>query len=381
MSPSNIKGHHNHFHVYLKVPKPLEIGGAKKLTLDSASASGSTFKDAGTNLSPQEQLEALKIYANSVISPKEQMMFELDNVHNYVVEATQAQAVKSQSIESSSGKNKFNYIILNCQQIENREGADPRSADRVLDPAIYVRIMGNTNENPIDEAHLDPILLTAPKHGKLKKIRANNGYGYYSYNPEPGFRGRDLVEFSVEANGKIYKVILNLVIVNIADDSENQKVCPTIKMKKVAFLNSWEPLSSVSVQLGKVDEKSLGETFGTGTGAQITLDTNAAGHGWFIDSTPDQNDEFLPTSNPDVWIAKAGSAADGKMDMLSVLLHEYGHALGIEHSGDDGDFMAASLQSLERRLPRAEELGLVSLYRLRRADYGWTLDAGHTRWV
>ncbi|MBR7784602.1 matrixin family metalloprotease, partial [Undibacterium luofuense] len=76
--------------------------------------------------------------------------------------------------------------------------------------------------------------------------------------------------------------------------------------------------------------------------------------------TPDQNDEFLPTSNPDVWIAKAGSAADGKMDMLSVLLHEYGHALGIEHSGDDGDFMAASLQPGERRLPSPDELSLMA---------------------
>ncbi|MFZ4528874.1 MAG: matrixin family metalloprotease, partial [Undibacterium curvum] len=124
---------------------------------------------------------------------------------------------------------------------------------------------------------------------------------------------------------------------------------------------------------------AVGQTTGQGKDAQITLDSNAAGHGWFIDSTPDQNDEFLPTSNPDVWIAKSGSAADGKMDMLSVLLHEYGHALGIEHSGDDGDFMAASLQPGERRLPGSEELSLMAMYRLRRADYGWVLNIDQTQ--
>ena len=66
------------------------------------------------------------------------------------------------------------------------------------------------------------------------------------------------------------------------------------------------------------------------SGTSITLDDNAAGHGWFIDATPGANEEFLATSDANVWVAKEGSAADGKMDMLSVLLHEYGHVLGIE---------------------------------------------------
>ncbi len=45
--------------------------------------------------------------------------------------------------------------------------------------------------------------------------------------------------------------------------------------------------------------------------------------------------------------------------MLSVLLHEYGHALGIEHSADTNDFMNATLQPGERRLPTADELALT----------------------
>jgi hypothetical protein len=67
----------------------------------------------------------------------------------------------------------------------------------------------------------------------------------------------------------------------------------------------------------------VGET----TGTSITLDINAAGYGWYVDPNPASNADFLPTSDPNVWMAKAGSAAAGKMDMLSVLLHEYGHAL------------------------------------------------------
>jgi Matrixin len=105
---------------------------------------------------------------------------------------------------------------------------------------------------------------------------------------------------------------------------------------------------------------ALGQTVGEGATAAITLDTNAAGHGRYIDPTPlDNSDDYLPTSDASVWQAKADSAAAGKMDMLSVLLHEYGHALGLEHSGNGADFMAASLQPGVRKLPSNEELALM----------------------
>ena len=106
---------------------------------------------------------------------------------------------------------------------------------------------------------------------------------------------------------------------------------------------------------------AVGNTAGEGTNAAITLDTNAAGHGWYVDPTPLGNtDDYLPTSDPTVFKAKAGSATEGKMDMLSVLLHEYGHALGLEHSANASDFMAASLQPGVRKLPSAEELALMA---------------------
>ncbi|MCP4767449.1 MAG: hypothetical protein GY875_14375, partial [Gammaproteobacteria bacterium] len=63
----------------------------------------------------------------------------------------------------------------------------------------------------------------------------------------------------------------------------------------------------------------------------ITLDTNANGYGWYIDLTPSLNEEFLPTSNPYEWKAKPGSEAEGKIDLLTVLLHEATHTLGHDH--------------------------------------------------
>jgi VCBS repeat-containing protein len=113
--------------------------------------------------------------------------------------------------------------------------------------------------------------------------------------------------------------------------------------------------SGINLTIADLAGSTLGQTFGT----NVALDNTAAGHNWFIDTTPGDNSEFLPTSNPNEWVAKEGSAAAGKMDMLSVLLHEYGHALGIEHSADSHDYMGTTLQAGVRRMPSAAELALM----------------------
>jgi len=66
----------------------------------------------------------------------------------------------------------------------------------------------------------------------------------------------------------------------------------------------------------------------------IYLDADAAGYGWFIDMTPFDSREFALRTDDDVRAAAPGSAAFGEMDLLTVVSHEIGHALGFEH--DDG---------------------------------------------
>ena len=50
------------------------------------------------------------------------------------------------------------------------------------------------------------------------------------------------------------------------------------------------------------------------------------------------------------------------MDMLSVLLHEYGHVLGIDHSADSHDYMATTLQpGVRHTLSVDQQLELMAL--------------------
>lgn len=119
--------------------------------------------------------------------------------------------------------------------------------------------------------------------------------------------------------------------------------------------------SGIAVSFGNLGNSVVGQESDNNGHTLITLDRSAGGYGWFIDPNPaDNSANFLPTSNPDVWIAKPDSAAAGKMDLLSVLLHEYGHALGLDHSPDSNDFMGAVLQPGERRLPSQAELALMT---------------------
>ncbi|MCL2459515.1 MAG: M10 family metallopeptidase domain-containing protein [Desulfobulbus sp.] len=165
-----------------------------------------------------------------------------------------------------------------------------------------------------------------------------------------------------------------------AEENPYKKYCPR-EWWKISYptqpdastndLASWQRTSDLMTLLASARQSvtgftdlpgaALAQTTGTYNSGQIVLDTTAAGHTWYLDPTPfDNTDDYLPTADPNIWKAIPGSAADGKMDLLSVLLHEYGHVLGLQHSGDPRNFMAATLQPGERRLPSAAELQLMA---------------------
>jgi DNA/RNA endonuclease G (NUC1) len=80
---------------------------------------------------------------------------------------------------------------------------------------------------------------------------------------------------------------------------------------------------------GQLAEAQISEFGANGapTKATIFIDDDANGVGWFLDSTPQDNSEFTGTDT--YFQATPNSPASGKYDLLTTILHEMGHTLGI----------------------------------------------------
>ena len=108
----------------------------------------------------------------------------------------------------------------------------------------------------------------------------------------------------------------------------------------------------MDVRLGDLPGRFIGAAFP----GVIVLDADAAGHGWFVDPTPQESSEFANRSGQ-CRLADTDSPAQGRIDLLTVMAHELGHVLGLDDSNagpDSSDVMAGLLQPGVRRLPWSE---------------------------
>lgn len=211
-----------------------------------------------------------------------------------------------------------------CMNVYRGKIYDPKSAVYDLNPASYASFLSEKKDFGMDlMSFIDSAktsILKNPDHGKL--IGTGNEINYY---PFEDYVGKDSVEFLVEIGGFRIKVIYSIRV--------GMTECPKSywqisNMKPTAVGNrldlSGYTLVGTMIQFADLQGHSLGETKGN----VITLDLNAAGHGWYFD-WQGPGDDWLPTSNPYEWMARPGSAAEGRMDFLSVFMHEYGYALGL----------------------------------------------------
>ena len=117
-----------------------------------------------------------------------------------------------------------------------------------------------------------------------------------------------------------------------------------------AAIQRWSDAGATAEQIAAMRAVSVtvadlaGLQVGLSEGGHILLDDDGAGYGWFVDSTPGEDSEF----------AGAGGPAEGRIDALSVILHELGHQIGLGddyHAGSEAELMHGYIDPGERVLP------------------------------
>ncbi|MBI4292469.1 MAG: LEPR-XLL domain-containing protein [Betaproteobacteria bacterium] len=93
-----------------------------------------------------------------------------------------------------------------------------------------------------------------------------------------------------------------------------------------------------------------GLVLGSNDGTNILVDTDAAGYGWFVDTSPADSDEFRIRVDRNVLGAAPSSEAYGRMDLLTVVTHELGHVMGIDHDAGGLAVMDDDLEAGARYL-------------------------------
>ena len=149
-------------------------------------------------------------------------------------------------------------------------------------------------------------------------------------------------------------VLENSVAATLTDEDLESVVADAVTRWSAVGLpeSQLATLQAVDVRINDLDWLGY---LGLTTPAGIVIDDNGAGYGWSIDSTPSCDDG--------IGLEGPVCPTPTQVDLLTVVMHEQGHVLGLVDLDADtfyNDLMAASLEPGLRRLASADTLARLN---------------------
>jgi hypothetical protein len=143
-----------------------------------------------------------------------------------------------------------------------------------------------------------------------------------------------------------------------SDSCSRKKTASTVASRRAGSVRRWSLVDPAATGLDEVPfviADLPGLMIGQTVANTIVIDPTAGGYGWFIDGTSLDDTEFGKQFGLELQATPASPAA-GRMDLLTVVMHELGHVLGLGDLNADahGDgLMDTALTPGTRRLPAA----------------------------
>ena len=205
-----------------------------------------------------------------------------------------------------------------------------------------------------------------PRNGTVVYDAQAGTITYTPYTPNATFTGTDSFTYTITDNtGKTSSATVSIVVTPAGANlvaysapeeppvAESILTCDALAAIVEEAIERWSDsllvddsalalLNDVSFEITDLN----GLTLGHATGSTVLIDVDAAGFGWFIDPTPYDDTEFRRGNGDGELAATPPSAAYDDMDLLTVVMHELGHVLGLEDlDPDTHDLMSETLDA------------------------------------